>query len=143
MENKPAPYQNDSKTLAGSNPVEVGKIVNGIFEVFLINYPFWNHGLTEDQINAKKRLWISRLQRFSGQAINEAVDEVIDVIGDKSGPTMKQFLDIAHSMRRAKNRTAENDAIAHAKGYDSWDELCREQKIGVYWDSSSDLVTLK
>lgn len=130
------PLSSDSTTQVGS----LAQITNEAFELFAINYPFWNHNLTPDQVIAKKRLWANRLQRFTAEQINEAMDEAIATIGDKSGPTMEQFLGIAHSLRRQRKRTDENDRIAHEKGYESWDALCRDQQIGIYQHTGRDLV---
>jgi len=131
MENLPS--KNGSTIQAGWT----GNVTNGLFEVFALNYPFWNHELTDEQVAAKKRLWATRLQNFTPEAVNEAVNEIVASHPDKSGPTLATFLDIATSLRRARQRESDNDRIAQARGYESWDALCRDQRIGIYYEAST------
>ena len=134
MTGKQVTLENESQTQTG-----IALTTNALFELFAVAYPFWNHGLTDDQIKAKKRLWAMRIARFTPEQINQVVDEVVDIVGDKSGPTIEQFLDVANSLRRQRERAAENDRVAREKGYESWDALCRDQGIGVYYEKGTEV----
>jgi hypothetical protein len=130
MENLPS--KNDYSIQAGEVPQEVKLIANGMFEAFAINYPFWNHGLLDEQVLAKKRLWSSRLVRFGEDEIARATNIVLDTIGDKAGPVLEQFLEIVHAERRAQKRKQADDEMARDKGFRDYDHLCQVNKIGRY-----------
>jgi hypothetical protein len=63
-----------------------------LFEAFKLNYPFWNHALGDDHVRAKKRMWGESLEAIDDDRVRQAMAQCIQNFGDKSGPTIEQFM---------------------------------------------------
>ena len=83
-----------SQTQPGKKaPHESEKLkVNKIFETFKLEYPFWLHGLEDEQKVAKKYLWVAKLHHVDAEVAQKAAERCPVVFPNKSGPTIGEFL---------------------------------------------------
>jgi len=113
-----------SKKGSGTQPGDKGSTeerlkINAIFELFKIAYPFWNYGLEDDQITAKKYLWMARLHHVDTDVCAKASESCSVAFPDKSGPTIGEFLKLcrvepAHKEFQHRLPAPQNDSIAEA-----------------------------
>lgn len=68
------------------------ELTNEVFEFFKLNYPFFNMGLTDEQIKFKKMQWASRIQAHPADKVREAMNRTIESLDDKGGPNIANFM---------------------------------------------------
>lgn len=61
-----------------------------IFELFALNYQYWQYNKTEQELNAAKMLWLSNLKHVSLERCDEAANRAIKIY--KAPPAISEFL---------------------------------------------------
>jgi len=72
--------------------------INKLFNELSGEFAFFLHGLNETQVAEKKRRWAYNLRHVPPDQVDKAMKTCLREFGEKSGPTLSQFLSYCKRM---------------------------------------------